>query len=141
MAKKFLPITMLFLLLSAISFAQSNPKPQIVGGDLDSHGCKGSAGYTYSVLKNDCIRLFEEKIQLRELNPSGTSTSSTPVVFSNDFKKAEIFLPKDSKSVILIRSGKKGKYVWKKGLLLLENNKGYILKKDSKIIFSEITNR
>ncbi len=141
MKKKFLPITLLILLVSAMSFAQTNPMPGNVGGDRDSHGCIGSAGYTYSILKKDCIRLFEEKIQLKEVNPSGTSTSNLAIIFSDDFKKAEVFLPEDSKSIILIRSGKKGKYIWKKGTVLLVNNNGYILKKDSKIIFSQITNR
>ena len=39
-----------------------------VGADKDAHGCIGSAGYTYSVVRKDCIRLWEE------------GTALTPVV-------------------------------------------------------------
>lgn len=33
--------------------------PPIVGGDSDIHGCKASAGYTWSVSENKCIRPWE----------------------------------------------------------------------------------
>ena len=33
--------------------------PQIVGGDKDSHGCIGSAGYTWSAPMKKCIRTWE----------------------------------------------------------------------------------
>ncbi|MEY2829228.1 MAG: hypothetical protein RIQ33_1086, partial [Bacteroidota bacterium] len=41
--------------------------PTIVGNDADKHGCKPSAGYTWSVLKNDCIRIWETGIQLSQI--------------------------------------------------------------------------
>ncbi len=34
--------------------------PLIVGGDLDIHGCKASAGYTWCSSNNKCIRSWEE---------------------------------------------------------------------------------
>src|SRR5687767_2417267 len=36
----------------------------VIGGDKDEHGCIGSAGYTWSVVKDSCIRLFERGIKL-----------------------------------------------------------------------------
>ncbi len=33
----------------------------IVGGDKGSHGCIGSAGYTWCATKNKCLRIWEEK--------------------------------------------------------------------------------
>ena len=40
------------------------PEVPMVGGDSDAHGCKASAGYTWSVVKNECIRIFESGIRL-----------------------------------------------------------------------------
>lgn len=36
---------------------------QIVGGDKDEHGCLGSAGYSWCVVKNKCLRVWEEKCE------------------------------------------------------------------------------
>jgi hypothetical protein len=124
--------TILFcaMLLSSLAFAQK------VGGDKDVHGCKGSAGYTYSQVKKDCVRVFEQKIKLTELNPKGSSISMTAIIFSKDMKKAEVFLPEQNTgSLILTRLGK-GK-VWKNDKYILTPYKktGYQLKKDNVVIY------
>lgn len=33
----------------------------VVGGDKDKHGCIASAGYTWSEVQKDCIRLWEKE--------------------------------------------------------------------------------
>jgi hypothetical protein len=38
----------------------SAPEPQLVGNDLDEHGCKGSAGYSWCEAKRMCLRPWEE---------------------------------------------------------------------------------
>ncbi|KXH84806.1 hypothetical protein [Chryseobacterium kwangjuense] len=109
---------------------------QTVGGDKDAHGCIGSAGYTYSQIKKDCVRVFEQKIKLTEVEPKGSYTSMTAVIFSKDMKKAEIFIPDtDGESLILTRVGK-GK-IWKKDdYVLVPFKKGeYQLKKDNVVIY------
>ncbi len=121
------------MFLSSLIFAQQTP---VLGGDRDAHGCIGSAGYTYSQVKNDCVRLFEQKIQLKEVNPKGSSTSMTAVIFSEDMKKAEVFLPEqNSGSLILNRKGKKK--IWKNGgyTLVPDKKTGYQLKKDNIVIY------
>lgn len=40
-----------------------NNNDVIVGGDRDEHGCIGSAGYTYCVAKDKCIRSWEEECE------------------------------------------------------------------------------
>lgn len=35
-------------------------KPNLVGDDLDEHGCKGSAGYSWCEIKQKCLRIWEE---------------------------------------------------------------------------------
>lgn len=123
------------ILLSTI-FLGSFAFAQTVGGDRDAHGCIGSAGYTYSQIMKDCVRVFEQKIKLTEVAPKGSSTSMAAVIFSKDMKKAEVFVPDtDGESLILSRQGK-GK-VWKKddyALVPFKKN-GYQLKKDNVVIY------
>src|SRR5690625_7777023 len=37
---------------------------EVIGADEDSRGCKRSAGYTWSQLRGDCIRMIEEGLAL-----------------------------------------------------------------------------
>lgn len=39
--------------------AASGAQSPITGADLDAHGCRPSAGYTWSVVRGECIRIFE----------------------------------------------------------------------------------
>ncbi|KMQ68851.1 hypothetical protein ACM39_06080 [Chryseobacterium sp. FH2] len=129
--------TILFsaMFLGSLVFAQK------VGGDRDVHGCIGSAGYTYSQIKNDCVRVFEQKIKLNEVNSDKSYTSMTAVIFSKNMKKAEIFIPDgNAKSIILDRQGK-GK-IWKSGSYIKETyvlvpykKTGYQIKKDDVVIY------
>lgn len=109
-----------------------------MGGDKDKHGCRASAGYTFSVIKNDCIRVFEQEIKLDETNAKGTSTSIAAVIFSEDKTKAEVFIPGVEGGTILLREGQEGNYKWKKGRysLLQNGSNGYTLLKRKKIIFN-----
>lgn len=43
---------------------------QIIGGNLDEHGCLGPAGYSWCEAKNKCLRVWEELCNL----PTATST-------------------------------------------------------------------
>ena len=104
------------------------------GSDRDAHGCIGSAGYTYSILKNSCIRVFEEKIKLNEVDPGGGSYI-VAVIFSKDKKKAEIFMAEQKEGLILTRKGKTNKYVLTKEKLELTVSRGYYLRKAGKLVY------
>ncbi|WP_261510199.1 hypothetical protein [Chryseobacterium paludis] len=134
MKKQILVMT---ILLASFSYAQE-VGPKALGSDRDKHGCIGSAGYTYSQIKKDCIRLFEQKVLLKEANPKGSYTSNAAVVFSEDHKKAEIFLPTSKGSVILSRTTSyKNTTVYKKGgLTLIKDKDNYTLTRSKKIIYS-----
>ncbi|MBU4536714.1 hypothetical protein KJ603_01590 [Patescibacteria group bacterium] len=41
--------------------AQERREEMIVGGDVDAHGCIGSAGYLWCESKDECLRPFEEE--------------------------------------------------------------------------------
>ncbi|MEN4760939.1 hypothetical protein ABEG63_11445 [Chryseobacterium sp. C39-AII1] len=123
------------MFLGSLAFAQK------VGGDRDVHGCISSAGYTYSQLRNDCVRVFEQKIKLNEVKSDKSYTSMTAVIFNKSMSKAEIFIPDgNAKSIILERQGK-GK-IWKSGshvkesyVLVPYKKKGYQIKKDDVVIY------
>ena len=100
-------------LLSTTCSAQDNPI--IVGGDRDEHNCIGSAGYQWSMLKKECIRIFEAGIRLDAVAADLNKTVSAFAVFKSASENAqvEMFIPgvKDS---ILLKKAKKGNEVsWK----------------------------
>ncbi|MCW1961545.1 hypothetical protein [Chryseobacterium viscerum] len=132
--------TILFsaMFLGSLLFAQK--QAPVLGGDRDVHGCIGSAGYTYSQLKNNCIQTFNQKIKLKEVNSDKSYTSMTAIIFSKDMKKAEVFIPDGAaKSIILNKEGK-GK-IWKSGTYIKDSyvltpyKKSYQIKKNDEIIY------
>jgi hypothetical protein len=85
----------------------------MVGNDVDAHGCKGSAGYQWSQVKQSCIRLFEEGIRLNPQPDTASQSISAFVVFkSQDIQDiAELFLPNDS-SQYLVQDKTNGAGKW-----------------------------
>ncbi len=123
----------LFLAGTSVLFAQ---KAQTKAGtDKDTHGCIASAGYTYSQLKKECIRTFEQKIQLKEMATKGNYTAT--VIFNKDQSKAEIFLKEEKTSVILNRTSKE---VWKNATYSLTKNKRFVLNKNKKAVYKSTLN-
>lgn len=106
-------------------------KETVVGADADAHGCKASAGYIWSTLKKECIRTFEGT-RLSHYDDGKTYTTAAYVIF--DGNKAELFLDTQKESIILERKSEGDS--WVKGDLQLIPWKGYVLKKDGKIIYT-----
>lgn len=135
--KHFFTTAALFLAIVSASQAQTvkdkHPRP---GSDRDAHGCKASAGYTFSALKRHCVRLFEQPVQLKEVNNRKSYNADAVVIFSDDNKRAEVFIPGTRSGVILLRTGRQGSFIWQKGDLSLLQRNGYILKQNGKTIFA-----
>lgn len=127
-------VAMLFAIFTLTSYGQVK-KAKTAGADKDAHGCIASAGYTYSKIKKDCIRVFEQKIQLNEVGATKSYSSIVAVIFSDDKLTAEIFVPSTKESVLLKRTGKKGNYIWKNAVYSLTASESYVLKKGNKIIY------
>lgn len=109
----------------------------IVGNDADAHGCKGSAGYSWSVIKNECIRPWENTLQLLPINHEDSSAIITAsVVFSKDSTKAELFMANETENLVLDKT--ENGYTLKTELsifeLILENNIWTIIK-SGKVIY------
>ena len=139
MKKMFLFLIMASAFSCAKKVSQENgnttPKePQkeaVVGGDSDAHGCKASAGYTWSTLKKECIRIFEGT-KLSHYDDGKTYTTASYVIF--DGNKAELFLDTQKESIILERKSEGDS--WINGDWQLIPWRGYVLKKGTDILYT-----
>lgn len=106
---------------------------QIVGNDSDEHGCKASAGYSWSEVKGECVRLWE----------TGTALSATTneykgfaayVIMNSDNSKAEVFVPGTQGGVMLSKKGSG----WESGdWKLSKTNSKLTLKKGTTTLFEQ----
>lgn len=103
--------------------------------DRDENGCLASAGYVWSKVNKECVKGFSG-IQLNPMDKPDNEdeTLSAYVLFNEDASQAEIFLPKDTASIVLSRSAE-GK-PWISGDWQLVPWKGYVLKKGAENKFA-----
>ncbi len=105
-------------------------KTPIVGSDQDPHGCKTSAGYTWSNLRKECVRIFEVG---KRLDSNQKDTMSAFVIFDETENKAELFTILEKEPLILERESKNRPWVnsdWQ-----LSKSKGFVLKKGNQVLF------
>jgi len=115
--------------------AKSNGDDKVViGTDKDAKGCVISAGYRWSLLKNDCIRPLEEGYRLNTVDQvAGESTyKSAFVTFDETKENAELFLP-DIRTSQLLKKQNNGTYTDKHYTLSLQG--GYRLNKDGALLY------
>lgn len=120
---------------------QAPPQPsktteQVVGGDRDKHGCIGSAGYSWSQVKNTCVKIWEAGIQLTSV-PS--SSQAAYIIFSADKQKVEVFLPSETTPGSFIMNKSNGN-IYSEGKYKLTTTGGYILLKDEAVIYNSKQN-
>ncbi|HFK2927287.1 TPA: hypothetical protein ACGY8I_002418 [Aeromonas hydrophila] len=124
--------TLTLMAASLLLAACSTPEQHLVGADRDSHGCIGSAGYQWSALTKQCVRLFEQGIRL---NPTDAGqTSSAFVLFNADQSQAELTLP-SGEQPLLTRQGAEGNWSWQGSGYTLFPWKGYVLKAGEQTLF------
>ncbi|WP_434663925.1 hypothetical protein [Aeromonas sp. NJAU223] len=124
--------TLTLMAASLLLAACSTPTQPPVGNDQDDHGCRASAGYQWSALTNQCVRLFEQAIRLQPL--ASGETGSAFVLFNGDQSQAELTLP-DGEQVRLVRQGEEGNHSWQGGRYQLFPWKGYVLKSGEQALF------
>lgn len=141
MKKHFSILTLTYLLMAC---APSNKQkqdtltvekantPPMVGNDADEHGCKASAGYRWSVLRNECIRIFEAGVRLDPVAKDLEQSLSAFVVIKTDSsdQEIELFVPYDEQTIIV---KKEATDKWK--------NDKYVLIKAKEIYSIEDTNK
>ena len=64
--------------LVCFSACRSVQAPQLIGGNKDEHGCLTAAGYTWSELRRDCIRIFEDGVRVNDPSVSVPERDTRP---------------------------------------------------------------
>lgn len=102
----------------------------IVGTDKDKHGCLRTAGYTWSVLNEECIRLFEIAFALQPIkNPENNDAVLVAyALFSQNGMQAEVFFPGEEDSKIFIRVAEDKPWIYEDWQLIADE--GFILKEN-----------
>lgn len=111
-------------------------KRVVLGNDKDDKGCVISAGYRWSLIRKECLRVFEEGYRLNtiaELKKEDAAKSAF-VIFEDDGNRAELFLPDTQKSIMLERESKKLPY--KNGTYTLRLDKNYTLTKNGEAVYA-----
>ena len=91
--------------------SEKKEKGAVVGSDKDNNGCIASAGYTWSEVQKDCIRLWEKGVRMNAVDDAGKTLF---LVFSPDSAQVELFFSEEGVSnEILARRGlPAGGYAW-----------------------------
>lgn len=110
-------------------------KDSTMVNDKDENGCLASAGYVWSKVNKECVKGFSG-IQLNPIDnrDNQDETLSAYVLFNEDASLAEIFLPKDTTSIVLSRAAEGKPWILKDWQLIASN--GYVLKKGTVAMFS-----
>ena len=85
MKGKILALAVLGGLLAGCATSQG----KMTGNDRDAHGCIGSAGYSYSFLRGECVQPFE--VAQARLDDPDNDTLAIYLLFSGDKKLVEVF--------------------------------------------------
>lgn len=125
----------MLMILGLLGAGCSSQREIMTGNDRDEHGCIASAGYTWSEVRQDCIRTFEVGIRLdNATNPQ--ATTSAFAVFAKDSSLVELYLPTSKQHPIL---EKVSNSEWKhKSYKLEQTTDGLKLYKKSKLIYQSI---
>jgi hypothetical protein len=141
--KKYISLLIVLLVVQSCKLNDQNqeedvviqtPKEAVESVDKDENGCLASAGYTWSQLTKDCVKVFTGM----QLNPfdkpqNEDETICAYVLFSEDVNQAEVFLPSQTKSIILKRASEGQPWVFEDWQLIVW--KGYVLKKGDENMF------
>lgn len=126
----------LFSLLPFLLFSCAEPKTPKDGGDRDSHGCIGSAGYQWSELRQECLRLFEDAIRLDPQDKTLDQSTSAFILFKSpdlsDDAKIELFLPAEKKPFMLNKTSKDNSGIWKNNQYVVKQYRGRYSLEDSR---------
>jgi hypothetical protein len=122
--KKTILIASLIVLFTSCANNKNTSSAPKAGSDRDTHNCIASAGYTWSELKNDCVRSWEVGVQFDPSTTRKDKTSIASVLFLNG--KAEVFAS-ELKAPVILKAVKNGNIVFEntteKVAILKENGR------------------
>jgi len=92
------------LVIVYLPFTPAQPQGPVVGADRDAHNCIASAGYTYSAVRGECVRLWEVGTALMPVVQIEEPVLAAYVVQDESGKEAEVFLPGFTQGLIMTRN-------------------------------------
>ena len=141
-------ISLLVILCTLFTFCKSKDSDDIVvpskakntitdsipTNEKDEDGCLASAGYIWSKVNEECVKVYSG-IQLNPKNNLANEDESLSafVLFSENKKEAEVFLPSSDSSIVLKATSKSNEYVLEDWKLTTSNN--FILSKNNQELF------
>ena len=90
----------------------------MVGSDRDEHGCIGSAGYSWSALRGECIQVFEVGTRLNPIDVKEEEAVISAFIVSKDGdnSQVELFITGEDQNPILKKEAdgtfKNGRYTY-----------------------------
>lgn len=104
------------------------------GTDSKEHGCKASAGYTWSFIKKDCVRLWEVGTLLEPVEGTPYTTQAAVLIFDKNREYAELFLPGETEAHLLKQTGT-SKWQLANLELTLQTGLTLVLKQNDKVVY------
>ncbi|GHE43128.1 hypothetical protein [Sphingobacterium griseoflavum] len=104
---KYMALLLVTLSLTACHGRKDNSKSSNtsnlaqLGGDKDDNGCLASAGYTWSKVRENCIRPWEEAITMNVTDTSTSFETAAFVLIDSTKHQAELFLKEEDESILL----------------------------------------
>ncbi|MGV9003794.1 hypothetical protein [Flavobacterium sp.] len=143
--KKLLFIAAVLFLSQSCKMADEKPESEVLkqlesketmkSVDKDENGCLASAGYIWSKLNKECIKLFTG-VQLNPIDKpqNDDETKSAYIMFNADANQAELFLPNAPQTIILSRTVDGKPWIYQDWQLI--SNKGFVLKQGDKTLYA-----
>lgn len=139
---KYLTLTLIsFMLVSCQGSGQkdtsndSSSSLPPIGGVKDKHGCLVSAGYTWSKIKEDCIRPWEGTITMNITDTSTNFETAAFVLLDSIKQQAELFIKEEDESILL--NGVSAHLFANKQYQLIEENHCWSLIHQEQVLYEE----
>lgn len=126
---------LLFICIPPLLLVACKNEATIIGSKQESEKCNASAGYQWSTIKNDCIRVFEQNYQLRSIEKKPMETICA-LIFNSNNDQVEVFA---DTTVILTKISAdnfEGAFSYKK-YNLKKNNGKWQLTIDNMLLYTE----
>lgn len=127
------------LVIVYLPFTPAQPQGPVVGADRDAHNCIASAGYTYSSVRAECIRLWETGTALMPVVQIEEPVLAAYVVQDESGREAEVFLPGFKQGVVMTRAENVELPTWTTGdgwTLTYDPDQGWKLAQDGELVYA-----
>ena len=127
------------LVIVYLPFTPAQPQQPVVGADRDAHNCIASAGYTYSAVRGECIRLWEAGTALMPVVQIEEPVLAAYVVQDESGKEAEVFIPGFEQGLVMTRDDNADIPTWTVDggwTLTYDPDQGWKLAQDGELVYA-----